>query len=94
MAVQEMFEAANMAFSVGTLLTRGAIELLQRHGSAEQKATYLPKMVAGTWSGTMNLTEPQAGTDLARLRTRAGAAATAVTGSPARRSSSPTASTR
>ncbi len=71
LAVQEMFEAANLAFSVGTLLTSGAIELLSHHGSAEQKATYLPNMIAGTWSGTMNLTEPQAGTDLARIRTRA-----------------------
>jgi alkylation response protein AidB-like acyl-CoA dehydrogenase len=71
LAVQEMFEAANLAFSVGTLLTRGAIELLSRHGSPEQKALYLPDMIAGTWSGTMNLTEPQAGTDLARIGTRA-----------------------
>ena len=71
LAVSEMIEAANMAFGVGALLTKGAIELLQRHGSPEQKALYLPRMIAGTWSGTMNLTEPQAGTDLARLRTRA-----------------------
>ncbi len=71
LVVQEMFEAANMAFSTGTLLTRGAIELLSHHASVEQKATYLPNMIAGTWSGTMNLTEPQAGTDLARIRTRA-----------------------
>ena len=71
LAVQEMFEAANMAFSVGTLLTRGAVELLSHHGTAEQKALYLPNMIAGTWSGTMNLTEPQAGSDLARVRTRA-----------------------
>ena len=71
LAVQEMFEAANLAFSVGTLLTRGAVELLSHHGSAEQKSLYLPDMIAGTWSGTMNLTEPQAGTDLARIRTRA-----------------------
>ena len=71
LAVSEMVEAANMAFGVGALLTKGAIELLQRHGSPEQKALYLPRMIAGTWSGTMNLTEPQAGTDLARLRTRA-----------------------
>ena len=71
LAIQEMFEAANLAFSVGALLTHGAIELLSHHGSAEQKALYLPNMIAGTWSGTMNLTEPQAGTDLARVRTRA-----------------------
>ena len=71
LVVQEMFEAANMAFAVGTLLTRGAVELLSHHASPEQKALYLPNMIAGTWSGTMNLTEPQAGTDLARIRTRA-----------------------
>jgi len=71
LAVSEMVEAANMAFGVGALLTKGAIELLQRHGTPQQKALYLPNMIAGTWSGTMNLTEPQAGTDLARLRTRA-----------------------
>ncbi len=71
MAVSEMFESANMAFSVGALLTKGAIELLLRHGTEEQKRTYLPNMVAGVWSGTMNLTEPGAGTDLARLATRA-----------------------
>ena len=71
LVVQEVFEAANMAFSTGTLLTRGAVELLSHHGSSEQKAVYLPNMIAGTWSGTMNLTEPQAGTDLARIRTRA-----------------------
>ncbi|MBC6439155.1 MAG: acyl-CoA dehydrogenase [Rhodospirillales bacterium] len=71
LAVAEMFEAANMALAVGTLLTRGATELLLHHGTDEQKQTYLPNMIAGTWSGTMNLTEPQAGTDLARMRTRA-----------------------
>ncbi|MBT5434437.1 MAG: acyl-CoA dehydrogenase [Rhodospirillaceae bacterium] len=71
LAVQEMFEASNMSLSLSTLLTKGAIELLLRHGTQEQKAAYLPNMIAGTWSGTMNLTEPQAGTDLALLRSRA-----------------------
>ena len=69
--VMEMWKSANMAFSLCPLLTGGAIEALLLRGSAEQKATYLPNMVQGTWSGTMNLTESQAGTDLALLRTRA-----------------------
>jgi alkylation response protein AidB-like acyl-CoA dehydrogenase len=70
-AVQEMVQAANLSFGLCPLLTAGAIELLQAHGSAAQKATYLPKMIAGTWTGTMNLTEPQAGSDVGALRTRA-----------------------
>ena len=53
------------------MLTQGAVELLSAHGSPEQKALYLPKLVKGTWNGTMNLTEPQAGSDLARLGSRA-----------------------
>ena len=59
LAVSEMFESANMAFAVKSLLTRGAAELLLRHGSDTQKRIFLPPMIAGTWSGTMNLTEPQ-----------------------------------
>ncbi len=70
-AVEEMWDAANMAFSLCPLLTRGAIEALSLCGTSEQKALYLPKMVAGTWTGTMNLTEPQAGSDLSAVRTRA-----------------------
>ncbi|MFV2093632.1 MAG: acyl-CoA dehydrogenase family protein, partial [Hyphomicrobiales bacterium] len=70
-AVAEMFNAANMAFGVGPLLTQGAVEALVAHGSEALKATYLPKLVSGQWAGTMNLTEPQAGTDLAALKTRA-----------------------
>ncbi len=70
-AVQEMWQAANLSFGLCPLLTQGAIDLLTEHASAEQKATYLPKMIAGTWTGTMNLTEPQAGSDLAAVRTRA-----------------------
>jgi alkylation response protein AidB-like acyl-CoA dehydrogenase len=70
-ALQEMWNSANMAFALCPLLTQGAIEALQLHGTAEQKATYLPKMIAGTWSGTMNLTEPQAGSDLGAIRTTA-----------------------
>jgi alkylation response protein AidB-like acyl-CoA dehydrogenase len=70
-AVVEMWNSACMSWALCPLLTFGAIELLQAHGSAEQKALYLAKMVAGEWTGTMNLTEPQAGSDLGALRTRA-----------------------
>ena len=69
--VEEMWHAANMAFDLCPLLTQGAIEALELCGTPEQKSTYLPKMVEGTWAGTMNLTEPQAGSDLAAVRTRA-----------------------
>ena len=70
-AVKEMWNAANMAFSLCPLLTTGAIEALHLVGTDAQKAMYLPKMVEGSWTGTMNLTEPQAGSDLAAVRTRA-----------------------
>ncbi len=70
-ATQEIWNAANPAFAIGPLLTAGAIEALEAHGSDEQKRLYLPKLIAGTWTGTMNLTEPQAGSDLGALRTRA-----------------------
>jgi alkylation response protein AidB-like acyl-CoA dehydrogenase len=70
-AVKEMWNAANMAFSLCPLLTTGAIEALHLVGTDAQKKMYLPKMVGGTWTGTMNLTEPQAGSDLAAIRTRA-----------------------
>jgi alkylation response protein AidB-like acyl-CoA dehydrogenase len=69
--VQEMWQAASMGFSLVTLLTQGAIHAIYHHGSSEQKATFLPKMISGEWTGTMNLTEPQAGSDLSQLRTRA-----------------------
>jgi len=69
--VQEMWKSANMAFSLCPLLTLGAIEALQLVGTPEQKATYLPNMISGKWTGTMNLTEPQAGSDLAAIRSRA-----------------------
>jgi 3-(methylthio)propanoyl-CoA dehydrogenase len=69
--VEEMWHAANMAFDLCPLLTQGAIEALELCGTPEQKKTYLPRMVEGTWAGTMNLTEPQAGSDLAAVRTRA-----------------------
>jgi alkylation response protein AidB-like acyl-CoA dehydrogenase len=70
-ALQEIWNAADMAFALCPLLTQGAIEALQFVGTPEQKATYLPKMISGEWTGTMNLTEPQAGTDLGAIRTRA-----------------------
>lgn len=69
--LQEMMLSANMAFALCPLLTQGAIEALLNYGSDEQKKTYLPKMVTGEWAGTMNLTEPQAGTDVGALTTRA-----------------------
>ncbi len=69
--VAEMWNSACMSFALCPLLTVGAVELLQAHGSDEQKQRYLRKLVSGEWTGTMNLTEPQAGSDLAALRTRA-----------------------
>jgi len=69
--VGEMQNAANLSFSLCPLLTDGAIEALLTAGSDELKATYLGKLVSGQWSGTMNLTEPQAGSDLAAVRTKA-----------------------
>jgi acyl-CoA dehydrogenase len=70
-AVHEFVCSANMAFSMYSGLTQGAVAALFTHGSAEQKALYLPKLVSGEWAGTMNLTEPQCGTDLGLVRTRA-----------------------
>ena len=70
-AVEEMWHSSNMAFDLCPLLTQGAIEAIELVGTDEQKERYLPKMVSGEWTGTMNLTEPQAGSDLAAVRTRA-----------------------
>jgi acyl-CoA dehydrogenase len=70
-ACTEMWHAASMAFSVGPLLTMAAIDALYAHGSEELKKTYLEKLVSGEWTGTMQLTEPQAGSDVGALRTRA-----------------------
>ncbi len=67
----EMWNSACMAFGLGPLLTMGGIEALTAHGSEELKARYLAKVISGEWTATMNLTEPQAGSDLAALRTRA-----------------------
>ncbi|HRK25123.1 MAG TPA: acyl-CoA dehydrogenase C-terminal domain-containing protein [Beijerinckiaceae bacterium] len=69
--VNEFASAANMSFSMYPGLTAGAIAAIDVHGSPELKATYLPKMIAGTWTGTMNLTEPHCGTDLGLMRTKA-----------------------
>ena len=70
-AVKEMICSANLSFSLGPLLTTGAVEALLTCASAELKSVYLEKMVTGAWTGTMNLTEPQAGSDLAQIRSRA-----------------------
>ncbi len=70
-AALEMWNSGSMAFAIGPTLTMGAVEALEKHGSDELKATYLEKLVSGEWMGTMNLTEPQAGSDLAALRSRA-----------------------
>jgi 3-(methylsulfanyl)propanoyl-CoA dehydrogenase len=69
--VLEMWNSACMSFALCPLLTIGAVELLQAHGSEQQKRVYLEKLFAGEWTGTMNLTEPQAGSDLGALQTRA-----------------------
>ena len=68
-ALWEMWDSANMAFSLCPLLTQAAIDALERHASNAQKETYLEKLVSGEWTGTMNLTEPQSGTDLGTIRT-------------------------
>ena len=70
-AVGEIFVSANMAFNMYQGLSHGAYNAIHTHGTDAQKATYLPKMVEGSWSGTMNLTEPHCGTDLGLIRTKA-----------------------
>jgi hypothetical protein len=70
-ACNEMLQAANMSFALCPLLTDGAVEALLTAGSDEQRVVYIPKLLDGSWTGTMNLTEPQAGSDLALVRTRA-----------------------
>ncbi len=70
-AAQEILTSSNMAFSLCPLLTQGAIEALSQHGSEEQKATYLEKLITGEWTGTMNLTESQAGSDVGALTSKA-----------------------
>ncbi|SOB92468.1 hypothetical protein SAMN05877809_101553 [Rhodobacter sp. JA431] len=70
-AVGEMFVSSNMAFNMYQGLTHGAVSAIEAHGTEEQKTTFLPKMIACDWTGTMNLTEPHCGTDLGLLRTKA-----------------------
>ena len=70
-ATGELFSTANMAFQMYVGLSHGAASALHAHGTEQQKATYLPKLYAGTWTGTMNLTEPHCGTDLGLIRTKA-----------------------
>ena len=70
-AALEMWNSASMAFGIGPVLTMGAVEALSRHATPELQKLYLPKLVSGEWMGTMNLTEPQAGSDLNALRARA-----------------------
>jgi acyl-CoA dehydrogenase len=70
-AALEMWNSGSMAFAIGPTLTLGAVEALEKHASDELKSIYLDKLVSGEWMGTMNLTEPQAGSDVGALRTRA-----------------------
>ena len=70
-ALQEIWNSGSVAFAACPMLTQAAVEALYHHGTEAQKAKYLPKLVSGEWTGTMNLTEPQAGTDLGAIRTRA-----------------------
>ena len=70
-AITEMLTAANMALSLNPMLTQGSIHALSAHGSQEQKLAWLPKLITGEWAGTMNLTEPQAGSDVGALTTKA-----------------------
>ncbi len=71
LAVMETVQAANMSFGLLPMLSLGAIEALEQHGAPDQKALYLGKLISGEWAGTMNLTEPQAGSDLGALTTKA-----------------------
>ena len=70
-AIQEIMNSANMALTMAPLLTQGAIDAIMHHGDEIQKMTYLPRMISGQWTGTMNLTEPDAGSDVGAVRTRA-----------------------
>jgi len=70
-ALMEMWQSANLSFGLCPLLTQGAVELLQHHGTQGQKDAYLARLVSGEWTGTMNLTEPQAGSDVGALKARA-----------------------
>ena len=71
LAIEELLASANLSFSVCPLLTAGAVGAIAAHGTGDQKDRYLPKLISGEWSATMNLTEPQAGSDVGALKTRA-----------------------
>jgi 3-(methylthio)propanoyl-CoA dehydrogenase len=82
-AMQEQLNASSMAFALGPMLTQGAVHMIERHGSPKQRASYLPGLVSGGWTGTMNLTEPGAGSDVGAVvarATRAGDDAWRITG--------------
>ncbi|MBT8048586.1 MAG: acyl-CoA dehydrogenase [Xanthomonadales bacterium] len=70
-AAEEIWQSANLAFSLCPLLTHGAIDAIEKHATEDLKQAYLPKLISGEWTGTMNLTEPQAGSDLAAITTKA-----------------------
>jgi len=70
-AAEEVWQSSSLAFSLCPLLTHGAIDAIEKHASDDLKALYLPKLISGEWTGTMNLTEPQAGSDLAAINTKA-----------------------
>ena len=70
-AIQEMWQGANMSFGLCPLLNQGAVEAISLHGSDEHREKYLPKLISGEWAGTMNITEPQAGSDLGLIRSKA-----------------------
>ncbi|MBK1669855.1 acyl-CoA dehydrogenase [Rhodovibrio sodomensis] len=71
LALMEVWHSANTSLALNPLLTIGSVELLQAHGTAKQQATYLPKLISGAWTGTMNLSEPQAGSDLGQIACKA-----------------------
>ena len=69
--INEIMHSTNMSFATNNMLTQGAVELLESHGNEKQKEFYLPNLISGKWSGTMNLTEPHAGSDLSSIKTKA-----------------------
>ncbi len=69
--INEIWHSTNMSFATNNMLTQGAVELLESHGNKKQKEYYLPNLISGEWSGTMNLTEPHAGSDLSSIKTKA-----------------------
>jgi len=69
--INEIWQSTNMSFATNNMLTQGAVELLESHGNEKQKEYYLPNLISGKWSGTMNLTEPHAGSDLSSIKTKA-----------------------